>query len=244
MFNRSVQKTKPREVVSNARPVKPPVGRERLQHFDDQIGLAKQAIAEIEERISRFEGIITDADGAHKALQAAIESDNGKALADYSSGNVPADSTIARLVMVEHNSARAATAAKASLPTAHAQLENARGQLHDLGEQRVAELNRTLSLLGDVQARAYRDAFESMCLLHDQLAGFASVAQASHGDIQLIIDPVKTPRFAFPSLGNADADPFLRHQVSSHTVTESARAWSAVRARLEADALADVSDLI
>ena len=83
MFNRGVA-SKNKETIVKSRPVKTPAGRERLQYFDEQIGLAKQAIAEIEERIERFESIITDAGGAHKALQAAVESDNGKALADYS----------------------------------------------------------------------------------------------------------------------------------------------------------------
>jgi hypothetical protein len=64
------------------------------------------------------------------------------------------------------------------------------------------------------------------------------------GDIQLIIDPLKTPRFALPSLGNQDADPFLRHRPNDIVVSDAAKTWSTVRDRLEADAAADLGDLI
>ena len=82
----SVQK-KSKDNVSSIRPaVKTPAGRERLKHFDDEIGRAKQAVVELEQRIERCESIIKDADVNHRALQNAIEGDNGKSLADYSAG--------------------------------------------------------------------------------------------------------------------------------------------------------------
>jgi hypothetical protein len=73
---------------------------------------------------------------------------------------------------------------------------------------------------------------------------YANTTQSNVGDIQLIIDPVKVPRFALPSLGNADADPFLRHRVSDITVADSEKTWNTVRSRLESDPNADLSDLI
>jgi hypothetical protein len=238
--------SKPKTNVSSIRPAKPkPQGRDRLVHFDEQIGLAKQAIVELEQTIERFEGIIADAETNHRSLQAAIEADNGRALSDYSAGKVDADSSIARLVLLADNSKRAASAASAALPSANAQLENARAQLLELGEQRAAEMNRVLTMLGDFDAQEYQKAFDRLCRYHDRLAGFASVAQASHGDIQLIIDPLRTPRFAFPSMrGHIDSDPFLRHKPSDLTVAESAQKWTAVRERLSADASADVADLL
>jgi hypothetical protein len=240
---KSVEKSKPEKI--NSRPVKKPAGRERLKHFDEQIGLAKQAIIELEQKIERLQGIVSDADIHHRSLQAAIELDNGNALAGYAAGDVPADSSIAKLVMVADNSKRAASAASAALPTAHAHLENARSQLLDLGEQRAAELNRVLAMLGDFDADEYRKTFEKLGRLHDKLTGFANVSQMSHGDIRLIDDPLKTPRFAFPSMpGHIDADPFLRHKPSDVTVAESARKWSDIRERLSADANADVNDLL
>ena len=223
MFNRVQSKPKIKDDnVSSIRPaVKTPAGRERLAAISQEIEKAKTAISELEQKIERLEGIVSDADVHHKALQAAIELDNGRALSDYSAGKVDADSSIARLVLLADNSKRAATAATSALPSASAQLENAKSQLFGLEEQRVAELNRVLTMLGDIDAREYQAAFDKMCRLHDKLVGFASVAQASLGDVQLIVDPLKTPRFQFPSMqGHADSDPFLRHQVSSLTVSE------------------------
>jgi hypothetical protein len=242
MFNR-VQKTS--EPVKASRPVKKPAGRERLIYSDEQIGLAKQAIAELEQKIERLEEIVSSADVHHRSLQACIEADNGRSLADYSAGDVPADSSIGRLVLLSDNSRRAAIAASAALPSAIAQLVNAKSQLYELGEQRAQEMHRVLIALGDLDAQAYRKAFDQMCRLHDQLVGFASVAQVNLGDVQLAVVPLATPRFAFPSIGgHVDSDPYLRHTPSSLTVSESGRKWTEVRERLSADANADVNDLL
>ena len=234
--------------VSSIRPAKSPAkpqGRERLAHFDEQLALARQAIGEMEQKIERLQGIVSDADVHHKALQAAIEADNGKSLAGYAAGDVPAHSSIARLVLLADNSKRAATAASAALPGAIAQLENARAQLLALGEERANELNRVLTTLGDLEADDYRKCFERLGILHDKLAGFAAVAEVSHGDVQLIVENLKAPRFAFPSMrAHVDADPFLRHSPSSLTVSESSRKWTAIRERLSADANADVNDIL
>lgn len=238
MFGKRVQKTDNKPARSKPEPA----GRERLKHFDAEIGKAKDAIAEIEQQIERFEDIIVDAAAAQQDLQKAIAADGGKALAEYAAGR--GDEKISRLVLVADNSARAKTAAEIALPATQAALDNAKAQLAALGEQRAAELNRVLALLGDEDARAYRAAFAEMCMRHDKLVGYASVAQASHGDIQLIIEAPKTPRFAMPSLGDATADPFMRHQVSTRTVTEAAQKWTEVRARLEADASADLTDIL
>ena len=76
------------------------------------------------------------------------------------------------------------------------------------------------------------------------LCGYASVAETNLGDIRLIIDPLKAPRFASPSLGNVDADPFLRHQPNPLDIGDAARMWGAVRAALDQDPSADLSDLL
>jgi chromosome segregation ATPase len=245
MIFKSVQsKAKTSEKIQSLRPAKPPTGRERLQHFDDNIGLAEKAIADLENRIERLESIVVDAVAAAKDLQAAVEADNGKSLADYSAGKVEADSNIAKLVMASDNSGRAATAAKAALPSGQAQLENARAQLVSLTEQRAAELQHVLAILGDTEARAYQKLFDDLGRAHDRLVGYAQVCESNLGDVRLIIDPVKAPRFGLPSMGNADADPFLRHRESELTIAESARASGNIRDRLAADAQADLSDLL
>jgi hypothetical protein len=242
----SVSKKTPRGESSAVVRSKPgAVGRERLRHFDGEANKAKSAVADLERNIERLESIITDADASHRALQLAIVNDGGVALASYSAGAASADSEIAKLVMAAENSARAATAAKAALPHAQASLDNARGQVIMLGEERNAELNRVIAVLADSDARAYQKAFEEMCRLHDRLVGYASVVEGNQGDVRLIIDPLKTPRFALPSLGNQDADPFLRHRTPNDiVVSDAAKTWSTVRDRLGADVDADLGDLI
>ena len=247
MFNSAKKKSRG-EIpgsVPQLQPAKPKaVGRERLRHIDREVSRARDAVAELEKRVERLKSIIADADTHHRALQLAIAADSGVELARYSEGNAGSDSGIAKLVTLADSSAKASTAAQAALPHAETMLNDARSQIPALAEQRNAELNRVVALLADADAQAYQRAFDEMCRLHDRLVGYAQVAQASIGDVQLIIEPVKTPRFALPSSGNSDADPFLRHRVNEFTVSESARNWSTVRQRLEADADADLTDLI
>jgi hypothetical protein len=116
--------------------------------------------------------------------------------------------------------------------------------LAELNEQRIAEAARVLANMADVHGRAYEKAFNELCRLHDSLVGFAAVAEGNQGDIRLIQDPLRAPRFALPSMGSMDADPFLRHRENELTIGASARTWTAVRDRLAADAQADISDLL
>jgi phage terminase large subunit-like protein len=163
----------------------------------------------------------------------AINQDGGVALAAYSSGQASADSEITKLVNHAKTSAEAAAAATAALPHAETALANARSQVVELAEQKNAELNRVLAVLADEDAQSYKRAFDLVGLLHDRLVGYASVVEGNQGDVRLIQAPLSTPRFALPSLGNADADPFLRHRTSELTVNESAQRWSTVRDRAQ-----------
>jgi chromosome segregation ATPase len=231
--------------VSVARPSKgSDVSRERLKFFAGEVDKAHEAIEDLEQRIARLNAIIFEADEGQRRLQRAIEADNGVSLAKYSAGEAKPTEDITKLVSHAQTSSEAATAAKVALPTAQAALENARGQLLSLNEQKNAELNRVLANLADEDARAYDRAFSEACRMHDKLVGYANVAQSTIGDIQLIVENPKMPRFALPSLGNQDADPFMRHSVSPLTVAASTRKWSSIRARLEHDVMADISDLI
>jgi hypothetical protein len=223
-----------------------PAGRERLVHFDSELAKANAAAVEIEEKIARLEAILADAEAHHQNLQLAILIDGGVALSNYSAGKESDDSDIGKLVLAERKSAQAKPAAEAALPKAQADLKNVREQAIKLNESRNAELNRVVSNLADVEAVAYAKAFRELARLHDRLVGYCrSGAESNLGDIQLIVDPLKTPRFALPSLGNSDADPFIRHAlVNDHVANEAARYWRSVRARLESDSEADLSDLI
>lgn len=218
-------------------------GREKLKHFASEISRAHETIEDLEQRVSRFGGIIVEADAAQLALQNAINNDGGIALAKYSAGQAKPDDDIVKLVALAKTSGEASAAAKTSQPYTEALLENARSQLVSLGEQKNTELNRVIALLADKDAQAYAEAFAETCRLHDKLVGYANVAQANIGDIQLITDTPRRPRFAMPSLGRSDADPFLRHHPSEPTVNESAKRWSTVRSRLESNVDADLSDL-
>src|SRR5216684_5161478 len=111
MFNRVASKTKSSEkIVDSLRPKPGPVGRERLRHFDGEVSKAKEAVADLEQRVERLEIIVAEADAAHHALQLHIANDGGVSLASYSIGEA-VDSDIAKLVMAAETSARAATAA-------------------------------------------------------------------------------------------------------------------------------------
>ena len=74
--------------------------------------------------------------------------------------------------------------------------------------------------------------------------GFANGTSTYVGEIALIIEQLKVPRFALPSLGTIDSDPFIRHRNNELTIAESTATWQAVKARLELDVDADLSNLI
>jgi chromosome segregation ATPase len=219
-------------------------GRGRLKHFEDEIAKAHEAIEDLEGRVARFEAIIAESKAAERALQDSINSDGGVALASYSSGQTKPTDEINRLVAHAKSSGEAATAAKVALPHTKSLLENARDQLVTLGEEKNAELNRVVTSLADVTGRQYQDAFDLLGKLHDSLVGFASIAENNQGEIYLLHEPLKANRFALPSSGNSDADPFLRHRPSEITIAESARKWGQIRSRLDSAADADLDDLI
>jgi hypothetical protein len=230
-------------------PTKKPerVSRERLKHVHAELAKAGEAIESLEETTKRLSGIILEADQASKLLQAAIAKDGGKSLVRYSSGEaIPvSESDIVSLVTHERTSAEAAAAAKIALPVAEAALENAKAQYVVLVEQKNTELNRVLAALADDEiGRRYYETFNAACRLHDELVGYSEVAQSTIGDLRLTTVFPTMPRFVLPSMGNSDSDPFIRHQTSELTVTTSARKWAAIKAKLEADVNADISNLI
>jgi hypothetical protein len=246
MLGLSVQKNKsPRSESSGASvtPVKKtPVGRERLKYFVDEIARAHEAIEDLQQRIDRFGSIISDAEAAERALQTAINADGGVALSAYSAGKTRPTDEISRLVALAKSSGEAATAAKIAKPHTEKLLENARSQLITVTAEKQAELKRVIATLADVDVRAYEKSFENTCKLHDSLIGFATIGEDNLGDVHLMHESPKMAKFV--ALGDATADPFLRHTTSSLTVAESSRRWSEIRSRLEADPETDLSDLM
>jgi len=246
MFNSAKKKSKGSDPLGEApmpRTIQH-IGRERFRFIDGELKRAIEAIADLEARVVRLGAILAESELNQRNLQAAIQADGGVALAEYSAGKADPESDIAKKVTLAEASQKAANAAKVALPNAEAMLESARAQAADLREKRNAELNRVLANLADVDAKAYERAFNETCRLHDRLVGYSQVAQANIGDVRLILQNPSVPRFALPSLGNSDADPFLRHRENEITVAESARTWATARQRLERDVDADLSDLI
>ena len=96
--------------------------------------------------------------------------------------------------------------------------------------------------IGDVTAREYQSAFDTLGRLHDELVGVASILEDNIGDISRFRSRLCC-RFAFPSTGNSLSDPFVRHKISDLTSGEAARRFAAIKARLEENAMADISDL-
>jgi hypothetical protein len=228
---------------------KPKQGRERLAFFAAGIAKAHEAVEDLEQRIARFESIITEAQVAHKALQAVVHEDGGRSLSDFSSGKTKPEDRISQLVAVAKASREAALAAADALPHTREALDNARSQLATLGQEKAAELNRVVAALADEDAQKYWQAFQNLGRLHDQLVGYSYVAgqnlmagEAVH--VQLTTEPLTAPRFIMPSLGSSDSDPELRYSSNQFAVDQAARKWSTVRERLDADDNCDINDLL
>jgi hypothetical protein len=234
----------PSVVANSVKPKPKHQGRERLKHFDEQIRAAQNAIEDLDQRIARFHAIVVESETATRDLQNAINSDGGVSLAAFSKGEAKPDEKIVRLVAQAKSSSEAAVAANIALPHTEALLQNAKAQLVALGEQRHQEINRVITALADVDARRYEKAFQEVCRIHDLLVGYSNTMSSNVGDIHLILEPPRILRFALPSLGSADADPFMRHFPSELTIAESSRNWTAVKNRLDSDPECDLNDLL
>jgi hypothetical protein len=235
---------KPVEV--KAKPAKPIAGRERLHFFDAELAKAHSAVSDLEQRVATLENIGVEAVAADKALQLFIHGDGGvAALAAHSEGKTNPDDQISKLLGAAKATAEAATPAKIALPLAIDALEKSRAEVIRLEHERSTEIGRCMIRLVDNKAAQYKRAFEEVCRLHDELAGFATVSSSNAGEILLISEELKVPRFGLPSLACVnDFDPFLRRRGDAYTVDQSAKAWAQVRERLESNVDADLSDLI
>jgi hypothetical protein len=223
-------------------------GRERLKHAVDGINAAHAAIEDLQERILRFESIITDSQRASAALHIEINNDGGKSLSAFSAGEVKPDDPIVAIVALAKSTREAAIAAEEILPSTRAALENARSQLTGLELNRAIELNKVVASYIDIDAQKYLKTFLALARLHDQMVG-ASMVQESNllpGEpihVRLTHEPLVAPRFISGAMGVSEG-PQLHHNVSQRTADQSASLWAEVRSRLAVDADADVSDLI
>jgi hypothetical protein len=224
----------------------PVAGRQRLHFFNEELAKANAAVADLERRVATLDNIGIDAVAAEQELQLYIASDAGtEALLAHAEGKSKPDDQIAILLAAAKSTGEAAGPAKAALPLARDALEKERAEVLRLGEEKAAEIGRFMTLMADETARQYKDAFDLVCFLHDQLTGFANGTSVYMGEVAMIIEELKVPRFNLPSLACINEhDPFLRRRGSSSTVGEFTKVWTAVKERLEADVDADLSDLI
>jgi hypothetical protein len=219
--------------------------RDRLLFVAGELAKAQAVVADLEARVARLDTIIADADLASAELQQAIAADGGESLGLYASGQAGGDSEISKMILAEETASRAAVAAKSALPKATSDLEAARAEVVRLGEAKSVEIGEYLMMKADGLARKYHQAFAELCRLHDEITGFALGIDSAVGEVAMVIEPVKVPRFNLPSLKtSAEYDPFLRHTPSSHIVESAAATWRAGRARLELNVNDDLDDLI
>jgi hypothetical protein len=218
--------------------------RDRLLFVAGELAKAESVVSDLAARVERLEGIISDAASANETLQAAIAQDGGVALSEFAAGTAK-DDAMARLVIEEENKRKAAVAAKSALPKASADLEAARAEVLRLGEAKSAEIGEFLMMKADGLARKYHAAFVELCRLHDELTGFALGIDSAVGDVVMVFEALKVPRFNLPSLKtSAEYDPFLRHKPATHIVESAAATWRAGRARLELNVNDDLDDLV
>jgi hypothetical protein len=232
---------------SNSKPT--PAGRERLKFTVDGLVAAHAAIEDLQERIQRFDSIISDAQRASTVLQAAINEDGGKSLSAFSAGETAVDHPINALVALAKSSREAAVAAVEILPATRAALDNARAQLADLELKKASELNKLVASYINLTAEKYLKTFQTLATLHDQLVG-ASFVQESNllpGEaihVRLTHGSLIAPRFISSAMGTSDDAPQLLHRVNQHVADQSAARWAELRSRLDIDVDADVSDLV
>jgi hypothetical protein len=240
MFNSK----KPAE--AKAKPTQPIAGRERLHFFDAELAKAHSAVSDLEKRVATLENIGVEAVAADKALQLFIGADGGvAALAAHSAGETGPDDQISKLLGAAKATSEAAGPAKVALPLAIDALEKCRAEVVRLEHERSSEVGRVMVQLVDNTAAKYKRAFETVCRLHDELAGFAAGSSSNAGEVLLISEEIKVPRFNLPSLASlGDYDVFMRRRANAFTVDQSAKAWAQVRERLESNVDADLSDLI
>jgi hypothetical protein len=242
MFNQK----KAKRSESSPSKSKPIAGRERLHFFAEELAKAKTAVEDLERRAATLENIGIDAVAADQALQAFIAKDGGiEALRAHSAGETKPDDEVSKLIATAKSTAEATGPAKSALPAARDALERAKAEVVRLGEEKAQEIERVMTALADATAREYKAAFDRVVRLHDELIGFANASSNYMGEIALIVEELKVPRFNLPALACINEhDPFLRRRGDSFTVNEYTAKWTTVKERLEADVDADVSDLI
>ena len=158
-------------------------GRDRLRAAAKALADGQACVADLEARLNRLGTIISDADAAHDALQQAITADGGVALEKYGNGNA-ANEPIAALIATKENTAKAASAAKAALPSVQDMLAKARAEVTRLEGVKFDAMIVFLKTRAADEHQIYVKAFQAMCKSYDKLCGIATALSATgHSDM-------------------------------------------------------------
>jgi chromosome segregation ATPase len=155
-----------------------PDGRGRLRTAAAELAKAKECITDLEARLGRLNTIISDADTAHAALQAAIKEDGGVALEAYGAGRA-SNQPIAKLVETKENTAKAASAARDALPNVQDMLASGRAQEAALVTARFDAVIVYLKMRASDEHKTYMRAFKDLCDSYDALCGIANALSAT-----------------------------------------------------------------
>jgi hypothetical protein len=243
---------KPFAVVSDSTSPPPPTnttpdGRERLRFADAECTKARECVADLEARQGRLTTIISDADAARTALQAAIKADGGVALEAYSAGDA-SDAPIARLVEHRDTTAKAASAAKDALPGVEEMLTKARAELVKLEGLKFDAVIVYLKTRAKDEHEVYVGAFNDLIRSYERLYGIAvALSVTGHSDMMTtaLPVPIQAPGFNMgtgPAHGPSELVT-MRHMVAEAKVGEATAKWMLARERLLSDADANLDDL-
>jgi hypothetical protein len=223
-------------------------GRDRLRAAADALQKAQACVKDLEQRLNRLNTIVSDADAAHGALQAAIAADGGVALERYGNGQA-GNEPIAALIAAKENTARAARAAKAALPSVEAMLAKARAEVTRLEGVKFDAMIVYLKTRASSEHRAFVQSFNALCKSYDTLCGIA-VALDATGHSEMMTSglplPIKVPGF---NMGTGAAHGpsetvTMFHGPNETTINNATSDWIRARERLMENAEADLHDLI
>ncbi len=240
-----------RHGVGGSAPTPPSVkqydGRDRLAAAK-ALSDGQACVADLEARLNRLSTIISDADAAHDALQQAITADGGVALERYGNGNA-ANEPIAALIATKENTARAASAAKAALPSVEDMLAKARAEVTRLETVKFDAMIVFLKTRASDEHRAFLTAFNALCRSYDTLCGIA-VALSATGHSDMMTSgapmPIKVSGFNMntgPGYGPSEPVTMARG-ADEDAIRRATAAWMQARERLAKDPDADIDDLI
>jgi hypothetical protein len=222
--------------------------RDLMRSRRASIEQAERVIAEYEAKVRRFEAIISDAAAADQALQAAVAGDGGQSLQAFANGETAPDSNIATLVGKAESTSRAAVVARAALPTAQAELSNARAQIDYLQQLHHESVRVFMTALANEVGREYQRTYKELTEAYDALRGISDALPpllATESAIAMSGQPLQVPNFNLPSV--RDGSEWIetkRYNGNEHKIQAAAGTWHDAFQQLLRDPGASVDHLL